>query len=125
MPSAVTSYAAANDQPNGGAAMFRTISLLATGQIVKASPGRLFGWHLFNNNAAKLYVKVYDKATAATSADTPKLTIEIAAGSSDRYEIASGLRFDAGISVRACTGVADADNTAPSANDVVANLFYA
>lgn len=118
-------YPAANDSPNGGAAVYRNISLLATGQVVKASGGRLYGWQMFNNNAAKLYVKFYDKATAGGTGDTPKLTIEIAAGASDEISVLAGLRFDSGIGVRACTGVADNDNTAPSANDVIVNLFYA
>ena len=118
-------YPAVNDSPNGGAAVYRNISLLATGQVVKAAAGRVYGWKMFNNNAAKLYVKIYDKATAAGTGDTPKLTVEIAPGASDTFEIPAGLRFDTGIGVRACTGVADNDNTAPSANDVIVNLFYA
>jgi hypothetical protein len=33
--------------------------------------------------------------------------------------------FTAGLSVRASTALADSDNTAPTANDVTVNIFYA
>jgi hypothetical protein len=36
----------------------------------------------------------------------------------------AGVDFTAGISARATTGVADNDTGAPSANDVIVNIFY-
>ena len=38
---------------------------------------------------------------------------------------ACGIAFTNGISVRATTGIADADTGAPSTNDVTVNLYYA
>lgn len=118
-------YASANDRPLGGASVWRSLSLLATGLIAKASPGRLYGWHLANNNAAAVYVRIYDKATAPTAADTPVMTIEVPLKSAVSLSIPPGIAFVNGISARATTAVADNDTTAPSANDVVINLIFA
>lgn len=118
-------YAAANDRPNGGAAVYRNLGLGVTGEVAKITAGRLYGWHLANGGAAKAYVKVYDKATAPTQADTPILTLEIAAGGVVHLALPTGIAFASGISARGTTGVADNDTGAPGTNDLVVNLFYA
>jgi hypothetical protein len=109
----------------GGCAIYRSLSVLATGLVVKASPGRVYGWHLSNSGAAAAHVKFYDKATAATQADTPVMTLRLAAGASYSLDLGPGIGFSAGIGVRAVTEVADNGTTAPGANEVVANIFFA
>lgn len=106
--------------------IYRNIDAGVTGAVVKASPGRLYGYYIANASAALRYVKVYDKATAPTGSDTPVLTLPIPIGGAlsvmlpgDRDEV-----FSAGISIRASTGIADNDTGAPSSNDVIVNLFY-
>lgn len=118
-------YVRADDSPGGGAKVYRSLSVLATGLVVKASPGRLYGGFVANGGAAAAFLKVYDKATAATASDTPVLTLRLAAGASYPLHVGTGLAFSAGIGVRAVTGVADNDTTAVGANEVVVNLFYA
>jgi hypothetical protein len=118
-------YARADDRPGGGCSVFRKVDLNATGRIAKATPGRLYGWYLSNTGVAVAYVKLYDKATAPTSADTPVLTIPVAAGGFVPFQHPVGLSFSAGISARAVTGVADNDNTGAGSNEVIAQLFYA
>lgn len=118
-------YSYASDSPTGGCVPYRSLSLLATGLVVKASPGRLYGWHLSNSGASAAHVKFYSKATAATEADTPLLTVRLAAGGVSTLDLAPGLGFAAGICVRATTEAADNGTTAPGANEVVVNLFYA
>jgi hypothetical protein len=107
-----------------GLSTYRNLSLSTTGQVVKSSPAQLYGYYFYNNAAATRYVKLYDKATAPTNADTPILTIALPAGAAANVFSDVGLTFHAGLSARACQGVLDNDNTAPSANDVVINLFY-
>jgi hypothetical protein len=79
-----------------------------------------------NKNAAILYLKVYDKATAATSSDTPVLTIGVLpSGSIPPLDLKDDeLFFSAGISLRATTGVADNDTGAPGANDLPVSILY-
>ena len=74
--------------------------------------------------ASVRYVKLYDKATAPTSADTPKCTIPLPASSAANIIAPAGIDFTAGIGIRVTSGVADNDTTAPTANDVVVNIFY-
>lgn len=110
---------------SGGYDSYRNLNLGTTGQVVKSSAGSFYFIDIFNAAGAVRYVKVYDKATAATDADTPKMTIPVGAGLSRTIEIpAAGAAFSAGIGLRATTGLADNDTGAPSANDVIVNVLF-
>ena len=99
--------------------------LLATGQLVKGGYGFVVGWDLHNNAASARFVKFYDKATAPTvGTDAPKLTIQLGAGQHVQSWTDEGLKFVAGIGIGGTNLVADNDATAPSANDLVVNVFY-
>lgn len=105
-------------------ASYRNLSLGISGQVVKGSPGEVGGWFLQNRSASERFVKLYNKASAPSEADTPVLTLGIPAGEAANILSESGIDFTAGIGLRATTGVADADTGDTSANDVVVNLFY-
>lgn len=109
-----------------GVSIYRNISTLAgTGPVVKASEGNLYGWYLYNANASSIrYVKLYNKATAPTSADTPVMTIPLPPNSGANVSLTFGASFSAGIGIRATTGAADSDNVSPGLNEVTVNLFY-
>lgn len=81
-----------------------------------------------NKNAAVLYVKVYDKATAATvGTDTPKLTLGCgvtATVGSEQFDFEDGILFESGLSLGATTAAAVNDTGAPGANDCIVTLFY-
>lgn len=105
--------------------IYRNLDVTTTGAVVKSSEGQIFGGIIHNNHASNpRFVKLYNKATAATDADTPVMTIRIPPVSVFDFSVPNGVRFSAGISIRASTAQADADTGAPTANDVVANLFY-
>ena len=118
-------YARADDRAGGGLLIARMLNLNATGQIAKALPGRVYGWAITNSGAAAAYVKLYNLATAPTSAIVPVLTLHVPAGTSREYNSLIGIGFTAGISARAVTGVADNDNTGAGSNEVIAQIFYA
>lgn len=103
---------------------YNNLSLAATGQIIKASPGKVYSVQLSNVANAVRYVKFYNKATAPTHSDTPTFVHAISANSSVNISYNDPSLFTLGISVRATTGVADADTGAPTANDVVVNIQY-
>lgn len=104
--------------------VYRNIDLGATGQVVKSSAGKIQGWSLRNDSGTPRYVKVYDKATAATQVDTPVLTLPVGASQSESAANVYTIPFASGISVRATTGVADNSTGAPNTNDVIVNIFY-
>ena len=94
--------------------------------VIKASAGALYGLVVTNSNAAIRYLKIYDKATGPTSADTPKFRFAVpgnTAGAGIAYQF-HGVDFAAGISFRMTTGVADNDTAAVAANEVILNAEY-
>jgi hypothetical protein len=103
---------------------WRNLNLGTTGQVIKAGAGKIGAWIITNNAAAARFIKFYDQATAPDNTATPVLTVEIPATSMSQVDFSAGVTFVNGISVRATVNVADNDNTAPSANDVVANVLY-
>lgn len=106
--------------------VLRNIDVDETADAGVAQPCVMVGFVAHNKNAAVLYLKLYDKATAATvGTDTPKMTIPIEKTvTPTTVSIPGGVEFTAGISPGATTGVADNDTGAPGANDLVLNLFY-
>lgn len=109
----------------GGSSVYRNIDLLNIGQVVKASAGQIYGIHCYNTNAgATRYLKIYNKATAAVATDTPVMTYVVNGTVPLFISFETGIAFGAGISVRATTGIADNDNVAPAANEVILNLIY-
>jgi hypothetical protein len=115
-----------NLQPttSGGSTPYVNLDLGTTGQVVKNGAGQVYNYYLYNNAATTRYVKFYDKGTAPTSGDTPVWTLGIPAGSAANVAFPNGIAFASGISLRGTTLVANNDNTAPSANDLVVNLGY-
>lgn len=109
---------------SGGLSVYRSLDQGVTGGVVKASAGQMYGYYLYNGGSATRFVKIYDKATAATQADTPILTLPLPAGAAANVSHPNGVAFAAGIGVRASTGVADNDTGAPGTNEVCVNIYF-
>lgn len=110
----------------GGLSQVRKTNLTNTAFEVKDSKGNLIGWNIINPNASVVYVKFYDKTAASVNAatDVPKLTLMLPA-SGTVYVAPNAIQqeFDRAISMRACTGIADTDNTAPGTAIHINALF--
>lgn len=105
----------------------RLLSAAAANQdstVVKGSAGVLYGIAATNSNAAARYLKVYNKATGPTSADTPVFTFYLPALGGISIPMPTGVDFSAGISLRMTTGVADNDANAVAANEIIASTIY-
>ena len=103
---------------------FRTTDANTTGQVVKASTGVIGAIHAYNNAATVRYLKIYDKATAALSSDTPNRTIGLPANSMTNIVYVFTPRFLNGIGIRCTTGLPDNDTGAPTANDVMVTMDF-
>ena len=105
---------------------YRNIDVGTTGQVVKSSAGYLRSAEVFNQSPGNpLFLKIYDKATAATTGDTPVMTWTIPSGGQIVKTFPGlGRKFANGISIRASGLLADADATAPGTNEMVVNLGY-
>jgi len=121
-----------NAQPptSGGLQTHRSIDLDEGAlEVVKASPGQVYGMWVSNLATATRFIKFYDATSGTVGTGTPKLTVPIPGNATDDISGAFGpgglgIEFTTGICVGASTGIADADTGAPAANDVVVNIFY-
>lgn len=86
----------------------RNISATDTGRVIYAGRCNVSVLSCsYNAGAGTGYFKFYNKATAPTATDTPVMTVAIPFGNHRDIEFPAGLRFNAGLSVRATTAVAD------------------
>jgi hypothetical protein len=114
-------------QTSGGCSLYSVISSGAANQdsaAIKGSAGQLYGYSLFNTTASARFVKLYNKASGATSSDTPILRIYLPPTGGANVSIENGIACGTGICIRITTGAADSDTGACSANDVLANVWY-
>lgn len=115
---------------SGGLAISRRLSAGSTADAInaKASAGQVYGLIVTNINLSYRVVKLYNKASAPTiGTDTPVCTFIIpgnTAGAGMVSYFPDGIAFATGISYGITTGIPDNDTGAPSANEVVVNLFY-
>lgn len=105
--------------------MFSDIDLDETAVTVKLAPGHVGGYHLWNDSAAVLYVKLYDAliGDVTVGTTTPRMTIGLPATGGAVVDFEGGIFFETAISAAATTDVDG--NAAPAANDCVINLLYA
>lgn len=116
---------------SGGLDIFRSLDIDESEEEVKATAGTLYWVHAVNLTASKRYLKFYNATAANTTVGTttPVLTLVIpTAGDTNGcgflFAVPQGLAFSTAISVACTTGLADADTSAPGANDVVINIGY-
>ncbi len=108
-----------------GAKDWRTNDLVNTGVLIKSGPGNFYGGFVYNSNAAARFLKIYDRSIAATNSDIPIATIFCEPLKHTPIPApAQGVELVSGLSVRATTGLADNDNTAPTAGDLYATLYF-
>lgn len=91
--------------------------------LVKAAQATLKRINGYNAKAAPVYLKLYDKATAPTSSDTPRKTYYLPATAAFNFIVDD--YFGTGLGYRMTAAAADADATALVASDVLAlNIDY-
>lgn len=104
--------------------VYRNLDTQIGGVRVKIGECILGGWYISNVAVASRFVKLYNQETVPASTDTPKITLVIPPLSAANLLCEKGIDFEKGLGIRATTVLADSDATAPTANDVVVNLFY-
>ena len=92
--------------------------------VIKASPGRVKNYQIYNGNNAVRYFKFYDKATAPTvGTDTPLQRIPLPPNAWTNFGTDDGFRFEQGISYGIVTGAAD-NNTTAVGTDIQVNIGF-
>ena len=93
--------------------------------VVKAAAGRLLGFVLTNNAAAKVYAKFHNQTTTPTAGTGVVRSFGIPAGQTVVFSLEGGIAFATGIALTLVTGAADSDATGVALNDVVGDIFFA
>lgn len=92
--------------------------------LISAGTSGLQAFYATNTGATAAFVKLYNKATAPTSSDTPAMILPVPAAVSGVPGVAtlpigfSGFRFALGLGIRITGAVADNDATAVAAGQV-------
>jgi hypothetical protein len=109
-------------------ATVRSLDLQSATPVFVGAGARTITWlDAFNSSAGSRFVKLYNKATAATvGTDTPFMTIQVPAGAHylgnfTGYDGVGAICAPLGLTIAATQLVADADATAPAAGDVILN----
>ena len=113
----------------GGLSIHRSIDLdEGTLEVVKNSPGCVYGMWVSNLATSTRFIKFYDATSGTAGTGTPVITLAIPGNATDdvsgSFGPGMGITFATGICVGAVTGVADNDTGAPGANEVLVNIFY-
>jgi hypothetical protein len=111
---------------SGGCSNYHAVSLGSTNAAnIKATPGQVYGVHVYNNASYPVYVKLYNVAGAPTvGTSTVVKTIGVQAGTSRDVLIPLGEAFATGIGVSITKGIADNDATAVLASDCVIDIEW-
>ena len=116
---------------NGGLSIFRSLDIDESEEEIKASAGTIYGMWVTNTATSTRFIKFYNATAASVTVGTttPVITIGIPGNTSDDVSGSFGpggigIGFATAISVAATTAAADADTGAPSAGDVIINVFY-
>ena len=109
----------------GGTLLSRLHATTAATLSVKGAAGSLYGYDLYNTNAALRYVHFYNKTTAPTiGTDTPVFTLAIPPTSGVRVLGAIGGAFATGIAYGVTSDNAAIPATVGAAGDVVGTILY-
>ena len=101
----------------------RRTALSNTDVAVKASGGRVYGFHFFNPNTTDAYVQFYNAliADVVVGTTTPDITFWVPASSALDHSYNPPLSFGVAITIAATTTASG--GTAPSSG-LLTNVFY-
>lgn len=111
----------------GGATPYRNAALSNTKQVVKAAPGKVWWYNIFNPGVALAYLHFYDAASADVTVGTTVPTLSIALPSIATASVGVdspqvvGLQFSTAITIAATT--TPGGGTAPG-TALVVNIGY-
>ncbi len=105
---------------SGGSIPYHNLTAATTNFTnVKAAATQCYSVRASNPSGTAMYVKLYDKATTPATTDVPKTTVYVPGTSVVVLAFPEGMQFSNGFGWAATGGVADNDNTATSANNIV------
>ena len=112
-------------QTTNGLTTFQLVAAATTNATnIKASAGQVFGWYIYNSNAAARKVAFHNTAGAPTAGASVLFSLMIPPSAGANVEFTNGITFSTGIAITTVTGIANADSAAVALNDLLINIFY-
>lgn len=112
-------------ETSNGLSIFHLVSAATTNATnLKASAGQVYGWYIYNSNAAARKVAFHNTAGTPTAGASIVFAIVIPPTSAANVEYTTGIAFGTGIAITTVTDLTDAGATAVAANDLIINIFY-
>ncbi len=109
----------------GGCAMYHVVAGASTNTAnIKASPGQLYGVHVFNAAAYPVHVKFHNTSGTPTAGVAIVRTVTCQAGQRADVAFPLGLAFSTGIGVSIVKLLADSDTTVLVAGDCILDAEY-
>jgi hypothetical protein len=110
---------------NGGCSTFTLVSAATTNATnIKAGAGNVYGWYIYNSNAAARKIAFHNTAGTPTAGASVAFSIVIPPTSAANVFSENGIQFSTGIAITTVTGLAANDNAAVALNDLVIAIFY-
>lgn len=110
---------------SGGLTTFHLVSAASTNATnIKASAGQLYGWYIYNSNAAARKVAFHNTAGTPTAGASVYFSVMLPPGSAANVFSETGMAFSTGIAITTVTEIADAGSTGVGADDLIINLWY-
>lgn len=114
-----------NGTTSGGLTTYHLASAASTNATnIKSSAGQVYGWYIYNSNAAARKVAFHNTSGTPTAGSSVFFTLVIPPGSGANVFSPIGIPFSSGIAITTVTGLADSDNTGVAANDLIINIYY-
>lgn len=121
----VTSTRITPNAADGHSSHYHLVSAASTNETLVLTGARSIGLITATNiNASARYLKLYNKATAPTSSDTPAMTILLPPNQTTVVGGNSPIRLPLGLGIRLTTGIAVADTGAVSASEHTVSIAY-
>lgn len=118
-------WISATPSANGGLTVFSLVSAGSTNATnIKNSAGNVYGWYIYNSNAAARKVVFHNTAGTPTAGASVYFSLVIPPTSGANVELTNGIQFSTGIAITTVTGLAANDSAAVAANDLVIAIFY-
>jgi hypothetical protein len=109
----------------GGMTTFHLESAATTNAtVIKNTPGQVYGWYIYNSNAAARKVALHNAATSPTAGASIFFTLVIPATSAANVFSDVGIAFSTGIAITTVTGLPDANASPVAVDDLNINIFY-
>jgi len=126
MPSTITKGIFITTAPvAGGCLTFHLESAASTNQnVIKNSPGQVYGWYVYNSNSAARKLCFHNSAATPTAGAGIYYTLVLPGLSAADVFFPIGIAHTTGIAITTVVGLPDNSSAPVAADDLNINIYY-